>query len=116
MAGIGGEEFGQRRRDILGGNCFVVDVEPLEGGLVETAACFVTGVEVELVGVRDQLEGEVNELCAAAQIVLYLVELAGEAFTLFDDVAESLLDLGGGECACGGEIEQISSLTSSCLS
>ncbi|QZY52874.1 hypothetical protein [Leucobacter tenebrionis] len=83
------------------------DVDVGEDGLVEFAAGGFAGVEVQLVGVLEQIEVRVEERSAAGEAAVDLAELFGDALPVAGDLAEALADAFLRERAVGGEVEEV---------
>ncbi|MGV9193595.1 hypothetical protein ACQ143_04555 [Microbacterium sp. MC2] len=83
------------------------DVDVGEDRLVELASGRFTGVEIQLVGVLEQIEVGVEERSAAGEVAVYLAELLGHAPPVTGDVAQALADAFLRERAIGGEVEEV---------
>ena len=75
--------------------------------LVELASGGFAGVEVQLVGVLEQIEVGIEERPPAGEIAVYLAELFGHALPVTGDVAQALADAFLRERAIGGEVEEV---------
>ncbi|WP_062950480.1 hypothetical protein [Brachybacterium sp. sponge] len=73
------------------------DVDVGEDGLVELASGGFAGVEVQLVGVLEQVEVGVEEGSAAGEVTVNLAELVGDALPVAGDLPEALADAFLGE-------------------
>ncbi|HEX3786131.1 MAG TPA: hypothetical protein VHX38_41315 [Pseudonocardiaceae bacterium] len=87
----------------MAGDLVVVDVEPLEQGLVEQAALFVVAPAVELLRVVQELQTQLDQPSALGEIVVRLGEAFGQVLALMFDLVELGVDLGlgGGHCVVG---------------
>ncbi|WP_026530192.1 hypothetical protein [Haematomicrobium sanguinis] len=83
------------------------DVDVGEDRLVELASGHFTGVEVQLVGVLEQVQMRVEERSTAGEVAVYLAELLGHALPVTGDVAQALADAFLRERVIGGEVEEV---------
>ncbi|HTL42098.1 MAG TPA: hypothetical protein VL294_11555 [Pseudolysinimonas sp.] len=105
--GFGGEQVAvgflkSNRADLL-----VADEHPLEDGLVEAAADFVGGFEVELVGVLKQGQVRFDVPRASGEVEFDTAELLADAFAFGFDRAEPVLDLDVGDVGVAEQVEQV---------
>ncbi|WP_330446809.1 hypothetical protein OH817_03920 [Kocuria rhizophila] len=89
---FGGEEFPQRRADVVADDFIVGDVDVGEDRLVELASGGFTGVEIQLVGVLEQVDVGVEERSAAGEVTVDLAELVGDALSVAGNLPEALAD------------------------
>lgn len=83
------------------------DVDVREDRLVELATGGFAGVEIQLVGVLEQVQMRVEERPPAGEVAVYLAELLGDALPVTGDLPEPLPDAFLRERAVGGEIEEV---------
>ncbi len=97
----------ERLAEFVLGDLVVVDVEALEHGLVEQSALLVVAAPVELLRILQEGQAGLDEPGVGVQVILGLVEPLGEVLTPLGDLRELLLDLGLGQCAVGGEVDEV---------
>ncbi|EXJ50807.1 hypothetical protein AS96_12910 [Microbacterium sp. MRS-1] len=114
-AAFGGEEFPEGGVDLIPDNVIMGDVDVGEDGLVELPPCGVAGVQVELVGVLEQVEVRFKKAPAAGEVIMHVPELFGESCPVAGDGPEPFADAFLWQGLVGGEVEQVVFFHGECL-
>ena len=85
----------------------VVDVDAVEDRLVEEAALFLVAASIQLAGVFQQFQAGFDQACAVGQVFVGGVQAFGEAAALAFDLSELGFDLGLGDGAVCGEVDEV---------
>jgi hypothetical protein len=89
------------------GDCLLVDVEGVEGRLVQQAPLLVIAAPVQLVRVLQQLQARLDQPRSIGEILVRIPEALGEMASLPLDLAQLRLDLGLGSGAIGRDANEV---------